>query len=78
MFAAISAFYLGFRQLLPPGGGAILLALFLAQQLVMIARAGMRVALWAGEIALVERLWPAAPLSVRLAAAPEVPVRTAA
>ncbi len=61
-FAAISALYLGFRGLLPASGGAVLLALVLAQQLVMIARAGMRVALWSAEIALVERQWPAAPL----------------
>ena len=69
-FAAISALYLGFRSLLPAGGGALLLALFLAQQLVMIARAGMRVALWSGEIALVEKKWATAPLTTRLAAAP--------
>lgn len=77
-FAAISALYLAFRSVLPAGGGALLLALFLAQQLVMIARAGMRVALWAGEIALVERKWAAAPLATRLAAAPPVVVRPAA
>ena len=67
-FAAISALYLGLRYLLPPTGGAALFALVLAQQLVMIARAGMRVALWSGEIALVDRRWPEAPLSERLAA----------
>jgi hypothetical protein len=38
----------------------------------------MRVALWSGEIALVERLWPAAPLSARLAATPQVEIRPAA
>lgn len=69
-FAVVSALYLGLRQILPAGAGAPLLALFLAQQLVMIARAGMRVALWSGEIALVDRKWPAAPLSSRLAAGP--------
>lgn len=72
-FVLIAALYLGFRGLLPAGGG-LLFVLFLAQQLVMIARAGMRVALWSGEIALVERQWPAAPLTARLAAAPQVPV----
>ena len=77
-FTAISALYLGFRHLLPAGGGALLLALFLAQQLVMIARAAMRVALWSGEIALVERKWAAAPLTARLAAAPQIAVRPAA
>lgn len=77
-FAAIAAVYMGFRGLLPPSGGAVLLAIFLAQQGVMIARAGMRVALWSGEIALVERKWSAAPLTARLAAAPPVAVRTAA
>ena len=74
VFVAIAALYLGFRGLLPASGGAVLLALFLVQQLVMIARAAMRVALWSGEIALVERQWPAAPLTARLAAAPQVPV----
>ncbi len=77
-FAALAALYLGFRGLLPPSGGAVLLAIFLAQQWVMIARAGLRVALWSGEIALVERKWSAARLTVRLAAAPPVAVRTAA
>jgi hypothetical protein len=67
-FAAISALYLAFRGLLPPSGGAVILVIFLAQQLVMLARAGMRVALWSGEIALVERQWSAAPLASRLAA----------
>ncbi len=76
--AAISALYLGVRGLLPASGGAVLLALVLAQQLVMLARAALRVALWSGEIALVERKWPAAPLTTRLAAVPEVPVRPAA
>ncbi|MEO8197813.1 MAG: hypothetical protein ABI689_13945 [Thermoanaerobaculia bacterium] len=68
VFVAISALYLGFRGLLPPSGGVILFALVLAQQLVMIARAGLRVALWSGEIALADRKWPAAPLASRLAA----------
>lgn len=77
-FAAVSALYLTFRGLLPPSGGAVLLALVLAQQLVMLARAGMRVALWSGEIALVERKWAAAPLATRLAAAPPIAVRPAA
>jgi hypothetical protein len=77
-FAAVSLLYLAFRGMLPAGGGALLLALFLAQQLVMIARAAMRVALWSGEIALVERKWSAAPLSSRLAAAPPSAVRPAA
>ena len=76
-FVAIAALYLGFKGLLPAGGG-LLLVLFLAQQLFMIARAGMRVALWSGEIALVERQWPAAPLSARLAATPQVEIRPAA
>lgn len=76
-FAAIAALYLGFRSLLP-GGGGLVLAIFLAQQLVMIARAGMRVALWSSEIALVERQWSAAPLTARLAAAPPVAIRSAA
>lgn len=42
-FVLIAALYLDFRGLLPAGGG-LLFVLFLAQQLVMIARAGMRVA----------------------------------
>lgn len=75
--AAVTALYLGFRTVLPEDGG-LLFALFLAQQLVMIARAAMRVALWSGEIALVEQLWPAAPLTARLAAAPQVAQRRAA
>ncbi len=74
---AVTTLYLGFRSLLPAGSGLVL-AIFLAQQLVMIARAGMRVALWSGEIALVERTWAAAPLTTRLAAAPSVAVRPAA
>jgi len=66
--AAVTALYLGFRTILP-GGGGLLVAVLLAQQLVMIARAAMRVALWSGEIALVERKWVAPPLASRLAAA---------
>lgn len=77
-FAAISALYLAFRELLPPSGGAVILGIVLAQQLVMFARAGMRVALWSAEIALVEKKWAAAPLANRLAAAPSAPVRSAA
>lgn len=77
-FAVIAALYLGFRGLLPASGGAALLALFVAQQLVMIARAAMRVALWSGELALVEHKWAAAPLATRLAATPQVAIRTAA
>jgi len=68
LFAGISALYLGLRQLLPAAGGAALLALFLGQQIVMITRAAMRVALWSGEIALVESHWPVAPLADRLTA----------
>ena len=56
----------------------MILGIVLAQQLVMFARAGMRVALWSAEIALADRKWPAAPLATRLAAAPQVPVRPAA
>lgn len=67
-FAAISALYLAFRGLLPPSGGAVILVTFLAQQLVMLARAGMRVALWSAEIALIDRKWPAPPLATRLSA----------
>ena len=66
-FAAISALYLGFRGILPASGGAVLLALVFAQQLVMLARAAMRVALWSAEITLADRRWPAAPLATRLA-----------
>jgi len=74
LFAGISALYLVLRQILPAAGGAPLFALFLAQQLVMIARAGMRVALWSGEIALVDQRWPEAPLAERLAAGPRAPI----
>lgn len=78
LFVAVSALYLAFRGLLPPSGGAVILVIVLAQQLVMLTRAAMRVALWSGEIALVERQWSAAPLASRLAAAPRVSVRPAA
>lgn len=69
-FAAVAALYLALRGVLPAEGGGILLVVFLAQQGLMIARAAMRVSLWSGEISLVERNWPAAPLGTRLAAAP--------
>lgn len=78
LFVGVSALYLGFRSLLPAEGGGLLFALVLAQQLVMIARATWRVALWSGEIGLVERKWAVAPLAARLAAAPAVAVRSAA
>ncbi len=68
-FGGVLALYLAFRQLVPAGGAATVFALFVVQQLVMIGRSAMRVALWSGELVLVDRLRPAAPFGERLAAA---------
>ncbi len=78
LFAALAAVYLAIRSLLPPTGGAALFALVLAQQLLMLARAGLRVALWSGEITLVAHRWPEAPLTDRLAAGSRAPLRPSA
>jgi hypothetical protein len=56
----VAAAYLTLRNLVPASTWAGILLMFVAQQAVMLARAGLRIALFAGEMALVDRLLPAA------------------
>ncbi len=51
--------FLLFREVVPSGGGPLLLAMVLAQQAFALARTGLRVALLASESALVDELLPA-------------------
>ncbi|MEO8275698.1 MAG: hypothetical protein ABI639_05725 [Thermoanaerobaculia bacterium] len=68
-FAALALLYSALCHVLPTGAGLALFAVVVLQQLLAMARAGMRVALWSGEIAIVDRRSPEPPLSKRLAAA---------
>lgn len=61
LFALVLGLYALVRAVAPAQAWAGILFMVLAQQAVMLCRAALRVALFAGEIALVERL--AAPLS---------------
>ena len=61
VLALVIAVYATFRNLVPATTWAGILLMLAAQQAVMLARAGLRVALFAGEMTLVERLLPASP-----------------
>jgi hypothetical protein len=61
LFAAVLALYLGLRQVLPAATWGGIAAMLLLQQVVMLARTGLRVALFAGEVELVPRLLPVVP-----------------
>ncbi len=65
----VLAAYLALRNVVPAGTWAGILFMLAAQQAVMLARAGLRIALFAGEIALLERLAPRPPSPV----APDIP-----
>jgi hypothetical protein len=71
----VAGAYLAVRNLVPAATWVGIVFMFAAQQLVMLTRAGLRIALFAGEIALVDRLVPASrSLSPEVAPAP-VPER---
>jgi hypothetical protein len=72
LFAAVLALYLGLRQVLPAATWSGIAAMLLLQQAVMLARAGLRVALFAGEVELVERLLPVVPEPVPPAEEPSL------
>jgi len=57
----VLAAYLAFRNAVPAGTWAGIGLMFVAQQVVILARAGLRVALFGGEVALLDRLAPKAP-----------------
>jgi hypothetical protein len=63
LFAVVMGLYALVRTLVPAAAWAGIAVMLLAQQAVILARAGLRVALFAGEIALVERLASPAPES---------------
>jgi hypothetical protein len=63
LFAVVMGLYALVRTLGPAAAWAGIAVMLLAQQAVILARAGLRVALFAGEIALVERLASPAPES---------------
>jgi hypothetical protein len=60
LLAAVAAAYLGLCQVVHADGWAGIALLAVAQQAVMLTRAGLRVALFGSEIALVGRFWPPA------------------
>jgi hypothetical protein len=60
LLALVVAVYVAFRNLVPARTWAGILLMFVAQQAVMLARAGLRIALFAGEMALLDRLLPPA------------------
>jgi hypothetical protein len=71
LLALVLAVYAAFRNLVPASGWAGILLMLAAQQVVMLARAGLRVALFAGEMAVLDRLLPPAlPTTPQPAAAP--------
>jgi hypothetical protein len=61
LFAAALAVYLGARQVLPATSWGGIVLMLLLQQAVMVVRAWLRVALFAGEVELVGRFAPAVP-----------------
>lgn len=68
--------YLAYCSGFPATRGRFILAMVIVQQAVMLCRAGLRVGLWAGEIALWERMAP--PTPVRLARPEPVPAESPA
>src|SRR5262249_24092148 len=60
LFAFVVALYVAFRNLVPARTWLGILLMLAAQQAVMLARAGLRIALFAGEAALLDRLVPTA------------------
>ncbi len=67
----VLAAYLAYCNRFPATRGRFILATVIVQQVVMLARAGLRVGLWGSEIALWERMAPPKPART---AAPELPV----
>jgi hypothetical protein len=69
--------YVAFRNAVPAGTGTLILLMLVAQQVFVVVRAGLRVALLGSEIALVGRLRPlpvtAAPEPPQPASGPEPP-----
>jgi hypothetical protein len=61
LFGVVLALYLGLRSLVPAASWPGIVLMIVVQQAVMLARAGLRVALFAGEVEVVERLLPAGP-----------------
>lgn len=59
LLALVTAAYLGLRQVLRGDDWAGIALVAVAQQAVMLARAGLRVALFGSETVLVGRFWPA-------------------
>jgi hypothetical protein len=59
--AFVVGVYVAFRNLVPATTWAGIVLMLAAQQAVMLARAGLRIALFAGEMTLVDRLLPAVP-----------------
>ncbi len=57
----VAAAYLALRNVFPAATWAGIVFMVAAQQLVMLARAGLRIALFAGEMALLDRLSPRPP-----------------
>lgn len=61
LFGIVLALYLGVRSLLPAVSWFGIALMVVVQQVVVFVRGGLRVALFAGEVELVERLLPVAP-----------------
>jgi hypothetical protein len=69
LLMGVVAIYLTCRWFVPSNTGFLILLMIIAQQLLMIARAGLRVALVASEIDLYRRLRPAVPVLATVDAA---------
>jgi hypothetical protein len=71
LWALAVALYLAFRHEVPAGTGLLVLVMAVAQQVFVLARAWLRVALLGSEIALVERLRPLPALGAAPAGGPQ-------
>ena len=63
LFGVVLALYLGLRSVLPATSWGGIVAMVVVQQAVVLARAGLRVGLFAAEVELVERFLPPAPVA---------------
>jgi hypothetical protein len=74
VLAVVAAAYMGICQVVRGDDWVGIALVAVAQQAVMFCRAGVRVALFGGEIALVGRFWPVVAASTVAAPVPAAPV----
>jgi hypothetical protein len=73
LLALVAAAYIGLCQVVRADAWASIALIAVAQQAVMVCRAGLRVALFGSEIALVGRFWPVVAAPTPAAPAPAEP-----